>query len=147
MVSIDWVLQSDYDVLLKISISTAHFWDVLTRHTIILLHGALTACPVVNSLVQILMPVHQPSLEGIFESEHQSLNGGSRAIIAGPQGWRVEFSRKDRGPGGGRGGGRDDFRGGGDRGGGGMRSEMKCAPDLASLLHIRDLTSPLHIGS
>ena len=46
----------------------------------------------------------------------------------------MEFSRKDRGPGGGRGGGggRDDFRGGdrgGDRGGGGggMRSEMKCA--------------------
>ncbi|KAK9916566.1 hypothetical protein WJX75_004299 [Coccomyxa subellipsoidea] len=49
-----------------------------------------------------------------------------RKLDGGPQGWRVEFSRKDRGPGGGRGGGRDDFRGGGDRGGGGMRSEMKC---------------------
>ena len=51
----------------------------------------------------------------------------------GPQGWRVEFSRKDRGPpGGGRGGGdrggggRDDFGRGPPGGGGGMRSEMRC---------------------
>lgn len=83
------------------------------------------------------MPTDQSLPEGKCELGHWNLNGGSRAVIAGPQGWRVEFSRKDRGPGGGRGGGRDDFRGGG-----GMRSEMKCAPDLASLLHVRDLASP-----
>lgn len=66
-------------------------------------------------------------------------------ISAGPQGWRVEFSRRDRGGprggGGDRGGGSDrgpprdsyrsggggDYRGGGGGGGGGggMRSDMK----------------------
>lgn len=62
------------------------------------------------------------------------------ACTAGPQGWRVEFSRRDRGP---RGGGdrgdrgpppRDSYRDGGRGGGGGMggggmgggmRSDMK----------------------
>lgn len=76
---------------------------------------------------------------------------------AGPQGWRVEFSRKDRGPGGGRGGGggRDDFRGGdrGGGGGGGMRSEMKCAYNsAANLPFVFDMLFPcllscaLHTG-
>ena len=56
----------------------------------------------------------------------------------GPQGWRVEFSRRDRGPRGGgdrdrgppprdsyRGGGGGGGMGGGGMGGGGMRSDMK----------------------
>ncbi len=57
-------------------------------------------------------------------------------IRAGPQGWRVEFSRKERGGprAGGPGGGYSDR---GDRGGGmggGMRSEMKCVLQLAASL-------------
>ena len=56
-------------------------------------------------------------------------------VCTGAHGWRVEFSRKDRGPPGMRGGDDRGGGGGGDRygggggggGGGGMRSDLKCA--------------------
>ena len=67
--------------------------------------------------------------------EGEDLHCNLRTNHAGPQGWRVEFSRRDRGgpPRGGgdrdRGPPRDSYRGDrggmGGGGGGGMRSDMK----------------------